>query len=326
MSSSVGLCLLFFLSELASIASAALHTNLPRPDPFADPRHDPYNPLKYIASNTLTAIAFSLVLAVGLIQTWFIKKWGARWMMSMTIGAYFFALGIATRFGLHSNPQSKGIYIVEYLFVVLSPCAFIAADYVLLGRIAKHLNADKHLLVSSRRITIVYVSSDISTFLIQAVGGAMSASANDPTMALAGSRVFLAGLAAQLLSFISFSVIYAIFLYRVRKYSPELWMMDKDKVWYKSWRTLAAALCISCIGILIRSAYRVVELSEGFQGPLTRSEPFFYGLDTLPLFIAIAIYLPFWPGRFMPADSPLVVESNEVVETKKAASTDSSTP
>ena len=75
---------------------------------------------------------------------------------------------------------------MEYMFVVLSvsslrvvlriishasilkPCAFIAADYVLLGRLAKHLNADKHLLVRSRRITITFVTSDITTFLIQA--------------------------------------------------------------------------------------------------------------------------------------------------------------
>lgn len=55
----------------------------------------------------------------------------------MTIGAYSeccsagtyqtlalslaaFAFGIGTRFGLHVHPESKGIYIVEYLFVVLS--------------------------------------------------------------------------------------------------------------------------------------------------------------------------------------------------------------
>ena len=30
----------------------------PPTDPFLDPKNDPYNPLKYIASNTLTAIAF----------------------------------------------------------------------------------------------------------------------------------------------------------------------------------------------------------------------------------------------------------------------------
>lgn len=47
---------------LASLVDAKLNTNLPRPNPFIDPRHDPYNPLKYIASNTLTGIAFGAFL------------------------------------------------------------------------------------------------------------------------------------------------------------------------------------------------------------------------------------------------------------------------
>lgn len=64
-------------------------------------------------------------------------------------------------------PESKGLYIVEYLFVVLSPCAFIAADYVLLGRLARHLDCSQHLVVPARRITIIFISSDITTFLIQ---------------------------------------------------------------------------------------------------------------------------------------------------------------
>ncbi len=64
---------------------------------------------------------------------------------------------------------------------------------------------------------------------------------------------------------------------------------------------------MSCIHVFdiharqIRSVYRTIELSEGFQGRLATSEAFFYGLDTLPLFIAIVIYLPFWPGRFIPS-------------------------
>lgn len=50
----------------------------------------------------------------------------------------------------------------------------------------------------------------------------------------------------------------------------------------------------------IRSIYRTIELSEGYLGHLATTEAFFYGLDTLPLFIAIAIYVPFWPGRYVP--------------------------
>jgi hypothetical protein len=29
------------------------------------------------------------------------------------------------------------------------------------------------------------------------------------------------------------------------------------------------------------------------------SEGFFYGLDTFPLLLAIAVYVPFWPGQFI---------------------------
>ncbi|PPR07047.1 hypothetical protein CVT26_005248 [Gymnopilus dilepis] len=317
-----------FLLTFVSRASAAIQKTVPRPsNPFLDPKHDPYNPLKYIASNVLTGIAFGLVLVVAIIQTWFIKRLGAKWMMSMTIGAYFFALGLAFRFGLHSHPESKGIYIVEYMFVVLSPCAFIAADYVLLGRLAKHLNADKHLLVRSRRITITF-----------AAGGGLTASANQPAKALAGSRVgavifwdytfvltlhqiFLAGLVAQLLSFLCFTGIYIVFLYRVWRYEPEIWARDNNKKWRKSWQALAFALIVSCIGILIRSGYRVAELSEGFDGPLTTSQALFYGVDTLPLFVAIAIYIPFWPGRFIRSESRQIPDDKIAHEKESESST-----
>ncbi|KAF9075731.1 RTA1-like protein [Rhodocollybia butyracea] len=317
---SLSLWLLWALSLIVSVM-AARKTNLPRPaDPFADPRHDPYNPLKYIASNTLTAIAFSLVLFVAIVQSWYTWKYGAKFMLSMTIGAYTFAFGISTRFGLHLHPESKGLYIVEYLFVVLSPCAFIAAEYVLLGRLARHLRCDKYLLVTARRITVTFISSDISTFLIQAIGGALSISANDEPLALAGSRVFLAGLALQLLSFLTFTCIFLFFLYRVRKCEPEVYVQDQQLVWYKDWRALAGTMIVSCIGILIRSVYRTIELSEGFQGRLATSEPFFYGLDTLPLFIAIVVYLPFWPGRFIPrAGVPVAVRESE--EEKRSEDT-----
>jgi hypothetical protein len=69
----------------------------------------------------------ALIMAVALSQTFLMFRKGAKWMSAMTIGAYCFAVGIGSRFGLHAMPDSKGIYIAEYLFVVLSPCAFIAA-------------------------------------------------------------------------------------------------------------------------------------------------------------------------------------------------------
>jgi len=69
---------------------------------------------------------------------------------------------------------------------------------------------------------------------------------------------------------------------------------------------LGVALGVSCVGIIIRSFYRVVELSQGFFGPIAQNEGLFYALDTLPLFIAIFVYVPFWPGRFIQREPAVV--------------------
>ncbi|KAJ7437202.1 RTA1-like protein [Mycena galericulata] len=301
--------LLLSLFEVSLVQAKQI--SVPRPsDPFLDPKDDPYNPLKYIASNVLTAIAFSLVLLVAFAQTWLVRKWGSKFMLSMVIGCYTFAFGIGTRFGLHLHPDSKGIYIVQYLTVVLSPCAFIAAEYVLLGRLARYLQCDQHLLVSPRRITVVFVSSDITTFLIQAAGGSISIS-NTLSVAEIGVHIFLAGLVLQLASFLTFTLIFIVFIHRVRTREPAIWASNNKWRWFNDWHTLAGAMVLSFLGILIRSVYRVAELAQGYDGHLTTTEAFFYGLDTLPLFIAISIYVPIWPGRYIGDGSPPGLEVKE---------------
>jgi hypothetical protein len=70
--------------------------------------------------------------------------------------------------------------------------------------------------------------------------------------------------------------------------------------WRRNWHALAGALTVSCVGIIVRSGYRCAEFAQGPRGHLATSEGFFYGLDTLPLFVAIAVYVFFWPGRFIP--------------------------
>jgi hypothetical protein len=63
--------------------------------------------------------------------------------------------------------------------------------------------------------------------------------------------------------------------------------------------------------------YRCIEISQGFRGRLGTSEGFFYGLDTLPLLVAIGVYVIFWPGRFIslsPADDVVEKRSQDTVE------------
>ena len=49
----------------------------------------------------------------------------------------------------------------------MQPCLFIAAEYVLLGKLVQYLRGEKYLLIPSRRIMVIFLSSDIGTFLMQ---------------------------------------------------------------------------------------------------------------------------------------------------------------
>jgi hypothetical protein len=98
--------LLVFLSARNLPVTAKHLVDEPHPsNPFLNPKDDPNDSLGYIASNTLTAIAFSTcqlsicvyrrvesetgsTLTVALVQTFSLLKWGGWWMACMTIGAY----------------------------------------------------------------------------------------------------------------------------------------------------------------------------------------------------------------------------------------------
>ncbi|KAG0709696.1 RTA1-like protein [Suillus ampliporus] len=305
LASTLSLLTLLF-SHVTSARAASNSTQCPS-DPYQDPRNDPCDPLGYIANNALTAVAFGFVLLIALVQTYRIIFNGAKWMLSMVIGEYskfqsfaFYVIGFGFRFAVHYNPDSLGIYIAEYLMIVLSPCFFIAANYVLLGRLAREIDCAHHVLLPVRRMTLIFVMSDVTTFVIQAAGASMTTS-SVYSSALTGRHIFLAGLVLQLISVLSFCIIYVRFLYKVHAEEKAVWMRDSKQHWNSDWRTLAAAFAVSCICILIRSCYRVAELAQGANGSLSASETAFYLGDTLPLCVAIVMYVPFWPGRFIPA-------------------------
>lgn len=59
---------------------------------------------------------------------------------------------------------------------------------MVLGRLARHLGHGDYLFISPMRVTKLFVLSDVSTFLIQAAGGAIS-TGNSHSAATLGSNV-----------------------------------------------------------------------------------------------------------------------------------------
>ncbi|GAA5918061.1 hypothetical protein JCM6882_006220, partial [Rhodosporidiobolus microsporus] len=79
------------------------------------------------------------------------------------------------------------------------------------------------------------------------------------------------------------------------------------------WRPFGIVLAVTCIGILVRSVFRIVEYSEGYYGPLATGEGYLYGLDMLPLWLSMTAFVFFFPPRFIEAARELNRNSLEPV-------------
>ncbi|KAL7410356.1 RTA1 like protein-domain-containing protein [Mrakia frigida] len=263
---------------------------------FERPDLDICNPLKYTPSVSLAVVATVLYALTAVGISYGLYRHGQKWMLTMIISCLCYAFGMGIRILFKQDTHATGVYIVLYLFTTLSPCGMLATDYILLGRLVRHLGMDKHLLINARKTTIIFVGSDIATFLVQAAGGGVSTAKGNPELVVTGTKIFLAGIILQLISFFFFTMLTLHFAYNVRKHEPALWSGTKED---RRWKQLLYALLWTCVGFLIRSFFRSVELSQGYGGFLAIHEVYIYALDTLPLFVAAIIYIPFYPGRYL---------------------------
>ncbi|KAK7681661.1 hypothetical protein QCA50_015395 [Cerrena zonata] len=299
--------LLFLLASAYTTLAASSNELVSREYTNPDPANDPKNLLGYVPQKKYTYMALLAFGSIAATQTYLMVRYKGFFMLAMLICEFTFAAGIALRLLLHNDPTRMGIYIAENSLVVLSPVGFIAANYVLLGRMARWLKCNSYMLVRPERVTLFFVTSDVVTFFVQASGGGLSAAGADK--AELGAKVFLVGLILQAISFVFFTIMYIHFLINVKKHESRIWNRDAGNGMLKDWRGLAGALFASCVFILIRSVYRIAELSQGYGGAISKNETLFYLFDVLMLFHAVMVYTPFWPGKFIPSKHDMEMEA-----------------
>ncbi|KAI0637496.1 RTA1 like protein-domain-containing protein [Trametes polyzona] len=271
-------------------------------------------------SKILSVIGLILFVAAGLVQSYNMYRWKGKWMLAMTIGCFTYALGVAT---ISSNLSA------HFIFTTLSPCAFIAAEYVILGRLARHLQASQHLAIGAGKVAFVFVMSDVITFAMQGAGtGIEIVQVKNliqlghwvrlsrpivmlivPMVTLYLRQLLLGGLALQLVSFLFFTWMVIAFLRRMKRVAPEKISRDDRYAWYNDGNMLIWGLVLSCCAIIVRSVYRVVQFaiegnnqSLGLLGGLS-SDAYFYLLDALPMLVAVSVSAVLWPARFITPES-----------------------
>lgn len=179
-------------------------------------------------------------------------------------------IGFIIRIIYVNSAYSVGIYSITTLFVLLSPCAYLALQYMLITRLAASLGqeiTDRCLLIRSSLVVKIFVTSDVCVFLLQAAGGGMSAIGG--STAQIGDKIGLIGLIIQVISYGLFSVLLVVFAIRVRKNYPTYWNAPDSEglrafsLWSKTpvrdWRLLFAVMCLVSVTIMVSTRFDLCE-------------------------------------------------------------------
>lgn len=279
---------ILFLSTVVSGARSEV--------PDVAPGVDPRSILYYRPSKGGNLVFCVLYLATALGLYWNLFKRKDYWALCLPIGATFQSLGFALRLPYGNNPSSLGLYIIQDFCVVLSPACYFAINYIIFGRLSANLVRRPDIPGDARRLTVIlprlfgliFILSDVSTFIIQASGGAMQ---TNRSLVSVGEKIFLAGIILQFGSYVFFLILVIRCNFIIRK---SLKVVEGGQ----GIQRLFWVLYYSSVWILVRSVYRTIELKQGFRGTLMRNENYFFALDSAPLLLAITCYIPFWPTRF----------------------------
>jgi hypothetical protein len=175
----------------------------------------------------------------------------------------------------------------------MGPAFLSAAIYLCLSRIVI-LYGPKLSRFSPRTYTITFISCDIFSLVLQAIGGGMASTAEEQKKLDTGTHIMVAGLSFQVASLLLFIGLCIDFALAVRRSSSAIPPNRICRTW--QFKAFLWALGTATLGIFVRSVFRVAELSKGFDGPLGNQEGTYMVLEGVMILIASAALTVFHPG------------------------------
>ncbi|GAA5857664.1 hypothetical protein JCM8547_004322 [Rhodosporidiobolus lusitaniae] len=253
-----------------------------------------YNPS--LALNLTFVALFAVSTLAHLVQIAVARRYW--WMSVMVVGGALEILGWSARVWSHYSIESDG-YIIQICVLVIAPTFLSAAIYWCGGLIVADVAPSKSSrLLSPKWFKIGFVTADVVSLVIQAIGGGMAATAEDEDREQleSGGNIMLAGIIVQLVVMIFFSL-----------YMLAWSWVARDEVRRSGSRIqlMLAALGVCSVAVIVRGGFRTAELNEGFSGPLAENEPMIL-LDAIPIAICTLVLNVIHPHWFLrlPPPSP----------------------
>jgi hypothetical protein len=203
---------------------------------------------------------------------------------------------------------------VQSSLIIIAPIFIGAGDYLLVSRLCLAVLPSHQTRIygmSTRKLTRIFISCDIVSFLIQVSGSGIASSDNwEGNMATVGQDTLIVGLATQLATFLFFMAI-------LRRFH-QLANTERRANPPKGWRKVLLAVYVSSVLIIvsqksirfyrlwrltrfqIRCIFRLIEFALGIDGYPFTHEWMSYVFESLPMIPAIAIFCVYHPAKYLP--------------------------
>ncbi|GAA5867719.1 hypothetical protein JCM3774_003390 [Rhodotorula dairenensis] len=221
-----------------------------------DPSTEQYGYVPSVSLGVIFIVLFSLTAALHLGQLIYARRY--YFMVCMVIGGLLEVLGWAGRLWSHYAPSNFSPYVMQICCLVIAPTFYSASLYWAAGLAIAHVAPDKSFF-SGKAFKAFFITADVVSLVVQAVGGGMAGSAvgTDPDQVKTGSNIMLAGIVIQLVVMVVYVALMVIWTVRAKE---QIKLAGRRLQW------MLGAMLAASLGIIIRGCYRTPELSEGFDG------------------------------------------------------------
>ncbi|KAJ7732438.1 RTA1 like protein [Mycena metata] len=250
---------------LSTISSLTLRDDVPDSDSLYG-----YKPTEAVAILFITLYGISTILHIG--QAICYRTW---WLLPTAA-----LCGIGELLG-----WSGRLWIST---TILAPTPLLAASFIIVGRVIQRLGPQYSRLTPKWcTYSQTFRISDLIALVVQGVGGGMASSADDLAGANVGAHVMLGGIVFQLVVIILFSALMFDFVYRYLRDLPVRVGSTAPGALTLRLKIMLAGVAFSTTTLFIRSVYRTIELSGGWNGRIIETEVYFNVLDGGMVVLAI---------------------------------------
>ncbi|KAI0550605.1 RTA-like protein [Xylaria curta] len=258
----------------------------------------------YTPSAAAAIIFLILFGVVTVLHIYYVIQRRTWYFLVLVVGGILEAVGYVGRFLSSSNTEDLAPFLIQNLFLLVAPSLFAASIYMVLGRIIVSLEAEKLSPIRTSWLTKIFVGGDVLSFFVQIVGAGML---SKPDTFDLGKTIILVGLALQIIFFGLFVIVAASFHVRLNRHSSRPLSRLADIGKREQFLVILWVLYGVSVLIFVRSIIRLVEYTDGGNGPLMSNEVFLYLFDSVPMWAVLALLIYYHPSNYVRGKKGVVV-------------------